>query len=270
MSFTLSKAFWALAAPGNALLLLLILGLALLAAGRRRAGWVLAGGGAGGLAAIAILPVGYWLLYPLEARFPVRPEPPARVDGIIVLGGAVVPLRTAEWGRPSLSAHAERMTEVVRLLRHNPDARVVFTGGSGSVRFPEEKEAVSASLFWDGMGLDTSRIIFEDQSRNTWENALLSRDLVQPRAGEVWLLVTSASHMPRSVGIFRKVGWEVVPWPVAFQTATRADSRLDLDLSERLEDTTLAVREWIGLVAYHWMGRTDSLFPGPEAVPAAP
>lgn len=274
MSFFLSKAVWVLLAPGNLLLAVLTLGVVLLILGRRRAGMVFTGAATLGFLAIAVLPVSYWLMRPLEARFPPQAELPAHVDGIIVLGGAVVPERMADWGQPSLNDSAERMTAMVELARRFPEARLVFTGGSGSVQTQELKEAPVARELWSRMGLDTDRIIFEDQSRNTWENALLTREIVKPAPDEVWLLVTSASHMPRSMGVFRQAGWDPVPYPVAFKTAYPYDLRLDFELTMGLYLSSLAVREWIGLVSYYAMGRTDVLFPAPgteeKRLPAGP
>ena len=71
-----------------------------------------------------------------------------------------------------------------------------------------------ARQLWTGMGVPPERMLFETAARNTHENAVLAHALAKPRPGETWLLVTSASHMPRSVGVFRRAGWDVVPWPV--------------------------------------------------------
>lgn len=272
MSFVVSKVGWALVAPGNLLLLILAVGVLLLLIGRRRAGTVLAAIAAVGFLAIAALPVSYYLLRPLEERFPPAPLP-ERVDGIVVLGGAVMPEAMAEWGQPAMNGHGERMTAMVELARRFPEARLVFTGGSGSVRMQEIKEAPAARELWSRMGLDTDRILFEDQSRNTWENAVFTRDLVKPQPGEVWLLVTSANHMPRSMGVFRRAGWDPTAFPVAFKTNHAKDTQLTFNLDDGLRRSTWAVREWVGLVAYHLMDRTDTLFPAPKppgARPAAP
>jgi len=261
MSFALSKVAWALLAPGNALLAVLVVGCGLLLAGWKRAGRALILAGTAGFVVIAALPVGAWLLLPLERRFP-QPELPVHADGIIVLGGAVNPRLSAAWGMPQANDHVERMTELPALAARYPDARIIFTGGSGSLRHPDAREAPVAAEFWRRMGLDTRRVLFEDQSRNTWENAVYSKRLASPASGETWILVTSAFHMPRSVGIFRQVGWEVLPYPVAYIASPSPD--WDVDLAGGLEKVETAVREYIGLIAYHAMGRTSSMVPGPE------
>ena len=112
-------------------------------------------------------------------------------------------------------------------------------------------------------GIDPDCVIFETDSRNTWENALFSRRLVEPQPGETWLLVTSALHMPRSVGIFRRVGWEVVPYPVDYRTRRGGHPYLRFEFEKTLSLLHEATREWIGLVSYRLMDRTSALFPGP-------
>jgi uncharacterized SAM-binding protein YcdF (DUF218 family) len=106
-------------------------------------------------------------------------------------------------------------------------------------------------------------MLFEAEARNTHETAVLSHALAQPRLGETWLLVTSASHMPRSVGVFRRAGWEVVPWPVNYRTGRAPRTWYNASLPARLSEFEWGVREWIGMFAYRVMGRSDALFPAP-------
>ncbi|MDE1146294.1 MAG: YdcF family protein [Azospirillaceae bacterium] len=263
MSFLVSKIFWALTAPGNLLLLLLLAGLFLAGAYRGRRSLRCARAAALGLLAVALLPVGAWSMRTLETRFPAPAALPAHVDGIIILGGSVDQLAAAETGMPEVNAAAERLMVVPDLARRYPDAQIVFSGGSGQVMDPEEKEAPVARAALEEMGMDLNRVVFEGQSRNTWENALFSRDLVHPQPGQTWLLVTSAFHMPRSMGIFRRVGWPVVPYPVDIRAPKVLLYRPDFDLLRGLDLLSQSVHEYIGLVAYRVLGRTDSLFPGP-------
>lgn len=270
MSFWLSKIVGALVAPGNLLLLLLLAGTILLAAGRRRVGFGLVATATAALLVVAVTPLGPWLLHGLETRFPRPSALPDRLDGIIVLGGAVVPVASQEYGLPQLNRHAERMTVLPGLMARYPHARVVFTGGSGDPLNQDVREAPVADALWRDMGLDTSRILFERESRNTWENAVHSKALAQPADGEVWLLVSSASHMPRSVGIFRQLGWPVVPYPVSWEVSARRLSRPSFSLVRNLDDLSAAVNEFVGLVSYHAMGRTDALYPAPDPAAALP
>ncbi len=200
---------------------------------------------------------------PLENRFP-RAEPlDGPIDGIIMLGGAVNPPITADRGDPSVNDAAERVLAFADLVRRHPGARAVFTGGSGRLLAQDLKEDGSIRAALLQAGIPEGRVIYETDSRNTWENAVFSRDLVSPRPGERWLLVTSAMHMPRSVGIFRKIGWEVVPYPVDYRTRHDARPYARFELDRNLPTLDDAVREWIGLLSYRLMGRTDDLFPAP-------
>jgi len=270
MDFALSKILWTLVAPGNVLTLGLLAGLTVLLAGRRTVGIALVSAGTAGFLAIAVLPLGTWLIAPLESRFE-RPDPmPDRVDGIIVLGGATDPWRSHLHGEPSVNAAAERVFVLVELLRRYPDARAVYSAGSGSLALPDHRGAPVAREILARLGAPVDRVVWEARPRNTWEDARYSREAVAPQAGETWLLVTSAFHMPRAVGIFRRVGWPVVPVPTDRRAAEAGWGGLDFDLADTLPVVDTAVREWIGLVAYRAMGRTSSLFPAPHVDRDAP
>lgn len=260
MLFIASKLFWGLIAPGNFLLLLLASGAARLARSRGRRGRGAVTATVVALLAIAILPVGHWLVRPLEARFPV-PAPPARVDGIILLGGAVEPFASPAPGQVVLNASAERLLETLALARRYPEAKLLISGGNGKLVPGGGNEAMQTRSIFLAQGIDADRMLLEDRSRDTAENAAFSLARAQPRPGEVWLLVTSANHMPRADGCFRHLGWNVVPYPVDFHPIPSPP--LGFALAEHLRLVDLATREWIGLVAYRLMGRIDSVFPGP-------
>ncbi|HEX3983078.1 MAG TPA: YdcF family protein, partial [Acidisoma sp.] len=189
---------------------------------------------------------------------------PPSVTGIIVLGGAVETELSAARGLPSLNAAAERMTSFVTLARHYPQARLAFTGGNGNLIHTEMMEADVARELFDDLGLADRHVIYESRSRTTYENVEDLKALAKPQSGEIWLLITSAWHMPRSVGIFRRAGWPVVPYPVGYKTAPGALMAFRGTFPERLELADLAVHEWIGLTAYWLMGRTSALFPAPQ------
>lgn len=262
--FVLSKVFWAIVDPANLILFAMISGVILLYTPWRRAGRRILVATTAVLVALSLFPAGRYLLEPLENRFPADPALPERVDGIIVLGGALNPFITAARGQPALSAGAERVTEFMQLAQHYPTAKLVFTGGSGSVLYPNMKESVVAKKFFDRMNFGAGRILYESDSRNTHENAVFTRDLVKPAPGETWILITSASHMPRSVGCFRRAGWAVVPFPVDFETEGTGEFELKFSALSGLGKLNKAVREWLGLVAYRILDRTDTLFPGPR------
>lgn len=260
MAFALAKLLGALTVPGNVIGLTALLGLVLLLAGRAGGKWLL-GFAAFCLAVVMITPVSTWLLLPLEQRFPLHADRIERVDAIIVLGGAIMPVGSGEHDSPQLNQEAERLTILPRLMRRYPAVPVIFSGGSGDPREPDAREAPIADRFLADLGVDMSRLKLEDASRNTWENAVNSKPLL-PVGGKV-LLVTSAAHMPRAVGIFRKVGIDVVPYPVSY-SANKGDIwRFGLNLSDNMEKLDRAAHEYRGLFAYWLMGRISTLFPGP-------
>ena len=231
--------------PSVALLLLGLLGLALR---RPPLAWL----GVVGLLAIVVLPLGQWLARPLENAVP-RPPKPARVDGVIVLGGAVEEDIFADRGTPALNAAAERMTEFLALARDYPRARLVFSGGSGRIVQAPATEADDARALFDELGLPPQRVTFEAASRSTWQNAMLSRRTINPSSGETWLLVTSALHMPRALGAFRAAGWSVNPWPVGYKTLRQGVRWIEAP-AQRIGLLESALHEWAGLLAYRAMG----------------
>lgn len=272
MLFVLSKVFWTLANPGALLALAAFFGLLGLAVPRervRRLARRLLVVLAAAIVAVAVLPLDRLALTALEARFPAPAALPASVDGIVVLGGAIQLRRSIDRGAAQLNEYADRMVAAVALARRYPDARLVFTGGSSLVLDQAHREADYARQVFAALGLDQSRVVYESRSRNTHENATLTKRLVAPEPGETWLLVTSAFHMPRAVGVFRQAGWEgLIPYPVDYLTGGwEVAWRPRFSLTASLRGLSLAFHEGIGLLAYRLLGRTDSLYPGPGDAP---
>ena len=202
---------------------------------------------------LGLFPVGEWILIPLENKYTPNPSL-ENVDGIIVLaGGENAPL-TSHWNQVVLSGGAERDLSFMMLARRFPAAQLVFSGGTGSLLNQELKAADVAERLFSEQGLDTARIVFERNSRNTYENALLSKNLVNPQPNQSWVLITTGWHMPRSMGVFCKIGWAVTPYPVDFQTRGSRNFRVDWDFS--LELISAGVREWVGLIVYRVTGRS--------------
>lgn len=258
--FVITKIVEILAAPLNLVLLALIVSSALILLGRLRSAHALVFVSALSLPALAVLPWSDWLVAPLENRIPAPAAMPEHVDGIVVLGGAVDGEVFAARGMTALNGAAERLTALVQLARRYPTARVIYTGESGSITHQEIKEAPLAREMLESLGVDCSGVVFEAQSRTTRENAVLSKELMRPEAGEVWLLVTSAAHMPRSLGVFRAVGWQVLPYPVDYNTTGRS-SGLGFSVAGGAAAVAAGLHEWGGLAYYHLRGWTDSLYP---------
>lgn len=264
MFFIASKIFWFVAEPVSLAVVVGVLGLLLGLTRFTSSGRALMAGAIIALAAGLLTPLGALLLWPLEARFPPPPADIPAPAGIIVLGGALDMEKSEARGQVSLTADAARLTAGIELARRYPSARLVFTGGSAGLLLEGRAEAIGARKLWLSLGVPDERMTFENKSRNTWENALFTRDLVKPRPEETWLLVTSAWHMPRSVGIFRRLGFDVIPYPVAYRTF--GDERDFLQPPSTIDKVLMldnAVREWAGLLAYRLAGKTDALFPAP-------
>jgi uncharacterized SAM-binding protein YcdF (DUF218 family) len=204
------------------------------------------------------------VILPLENRFPRADLEGAPVTGIVILGGSEDASIAVARHVHALNEAAERLTEAVALSVRLPAARVVFSGGSGAL-FPDgttEGAAVRDMLV--SMGIASSRLTIEDRSRTTWENASFTRSLVAPQASERWILVTSAWHMPRAIGAFRRAGFPVEAWPVDYRTRGWQDAwSLLLSPLEGLRRLDLVAKEYEGLLAYRLSGRSAELFPAP-------
>lgn len=263
MFFVLSKTVAFLLLPSNVILLIGVAGAVLLAMRRRRLGRGLCAAAIGLLLIVGFLPVGGTAIYVLENRFPAWSPSNGAPDGIIVLGGAIDPVMSQARGQVALADSAERVTVVAKLARDYPKARIVYTGGNAAL-FPQAPpEADFVSPLWESFGIARDRIVIEARSRNTYENAAFTKALVQPKPGERWLLVTSAEHMPRAIGCFRRVGFAVEAYPVDWHTLPQWRFTLSHSIGDGLAQADAASHEWEGLIAYWLTGRTSALFPAP-------
>ena len=266
MFFVLSKTVAFLLLPSNLLIVLGLVGVVLLATRCRRAGIRLVVASILLLAVAGFSPIGLLLSHILENRFPSWNPARGAPDGIIVLGGAIDPLLSSQRRTVALNASAERVTVVAKLARAYPKARIVYSSGNAALfpQAPPEADFVLPLL--ESFGIARERVTLETHARNTAENAAFTKALVKPKPGERWLLVTSALHMPRAVGCFRRVGFAVEPYPVDWTTPPRLDlaSLAPADeLSAGLFRLDKASHEWLGLLAYRLTGRTSALLPGP-------
>jgi uncharacterized SAM-binding protein YcdF (DUF218 family) len=275
MFFYLAKVLWFLAQPSTFIALLIGYGAILIWTGWARWGRRFATVGAILLLLAGLSPLGNALILPLEDRFPRAdldaPPPPT---GFIVLGGAETPLIGLARNVPAVNEAAERLLEAVALSRQFPQAKFAISGGDAGILYKAGAEATSTAGLLASMGIAQDRLILEKESRDTYENAVnlkaeLDRlGLLEP--GTRWLLITSAHHIPRSIGVFRQAGFNVEPWPVDYRTRGRADLLRPFDkVSEGLRRVDVATREWVGLLAYWLAGRTGTLFPGPAPSSAA-
>ena len=263
MFFILSKTVAFLLLPSNLLIVAGLIGLALIATRWRRAGKRVALTSLVLLLAIAILPLPVILTNSLENRFP--PWDPARgpPDGIVILGGAIGPGLSLDRGAPQFGEGAGRIIAIAKLARQFPTARIIYSGGNGSLFPGQPGEADFLYPVLDDFGVPRARVVLENRSRNTVENAVFSKDIAQPKPGERWLLVTSAWHMPRAVGCFRSVGFPVEAYPVDWRTLRHPRYAVSTWPAANLYATDVIVHEWLGLLAYWVTGRTSQFLPAP-------
>lgn len=238
------------------LLLAILVGSAWLSRARRRRAAtflvILATGLMGGL---SFQPLTCLLIAPLETRFPAWSNKREDVSGILVLGGGLNGAAATARPGSGLSSASGRITETAFLARRYPTAKIVYSGGGETV-----SEAEAAKTLLVRLGIDPGRILVETRSRNTAQNAQFSSEIVAPRPGETWLLVTSAAHMPRAMAAFRAVGFSAEAYPVDFRPAS---SEISFDLPGGLETARFAIKEYVGLLAYRLTGRSRELFPRP-------
>ena len=264
MFFALSKIAWVFLIPSNLLLFFLLLSALLVGIRRSRRAY--------GMHLLALLlflacgylPVGPALQIMLEERFAQFVDDGTPITGIIVLGGWTDTEIAVSRDVIAVNDATERFLMAQALIRRHPEAKLVFTGGDGSFSGDVGNEADDVMRLARSIGFDDRAVIFERESRNTYENAVFSKDLVKPKPDERWLMITSAAHMPRAMGCFRVVGFDVVPVPVDFRTRGRGDLvRPARALADGLSRLDAAVREWVGLLAYWLSGRSVALLPAP-------
>lgn len=269
--FVFSKVAWAVLSPTMLLSLLVIIGTLFLLAGYRL--WALRVLLPTSLIylGLMLMPVGDWLIQPLEKRIKSPQYLPSTIDGIIVLGGGEDIATTISWQQPQTGQAGDRYFGAAYLAGKYPHEPVIFTGGNNALYFDAgETPAQLNHQLLTGVGIDEQRLIIESQSRNTHENFLRLKTVLPKRNGR-YLLVTSAYHMPRSIGIAEKQGVTVIPYPVDYRSQ-KADMRtINFALYEQLEKLETAWREWIGLTAYFITGKTSHWFPAmpADAVPEA-
>jgi uncharacterized SAM-binding protein YcdF (DUF218 family) len=270
MFFFLASTVGRLSVPSHALVLIALLGSVLLVTRFRRAGRRVLLGCLIVFIVVGAWPVGGALLYVLENRFPAWSGTTAP-NGIVVLGGPIPIQASLLRGHPVVRSGAERLTEIPELARRFPNARIVFSGGNPSLA-GGPPEAQFAVPLLRSFGIARERLIAEDRSRNTAENAAFTMVLIKPAPGERWLLVTSAAHMPRAIGAFRKAGFPVEAYPVDWLGGRGPSWRWllpSLSFPAGWGAFDAAAKEWIGLGAYWLAGYSSELFPGPVVNHAA-
>lgn len=261
MFFIAAKIFWALFQPSNLAAILAAGGLITLMIWRRL-GLALLAMAAMLLVIFGILPTDQWLIAPLEARFAQPAEDVIKsAAGLIILGGSEDPRMSRARGEPSLGFEAARLAGAAALAHRVPEKPIIYTGGYREPGGMTQADVARAYLL--SVGIAEKRLMLEDQSQDTAENAIYTQKILGQHAAQPWLIVTSAFHMPRAVAAFRRAGMTVIPYPVAYRGTGDGKVRWVLDVTTTMRVSDLAVHEWVGLLAYYLTGRSDELFPAP-------
>jgi uncharacterized SAM-binding protein YcdF (DUF218 family) len=263
MFFILSKTAAFLILPSNLLFVLGLAGLALTTTRWRRVGARLAVASFILLATIGFLPLGELLTHVLESRFPPWDPTRGTPDGVVILGAEISAELSRDRTEPELEGSAARIIAMAKLARTYPNARIVYSGGDPSLFGNQLPETDFVYPLLDILGIAHKRVLLERRSRNTAENAAFTKDMVKPKPGERWLLVTSAQHMPRAIGCFRRVGFPVEAYPVGWRTGAEASVMPERRLSDGLTRFDFAAREWTGLFVYWLTGKTTEFLPAP-------
>lgn len=212
----------------------------------------------------ALSPLGNALLTPLEQRYPELSYPDQGIDGIIVLGGSYDSVSHAYASVIVLEEDTEPMAVMVDLAHRYPGAKIIFSGGTNPSWGPGPSEAAIVKRYFVSFGIAAERISIEERSLTTEENARFTAQMVHPTPSSRWLLVTSAYHMPRAMGTFRKAGFNVVAFSVGQRTHGWDESWWPASTAtDNLRRVDIAIHEWIGLIAYRLSRYSDEWFPGP-------
>ena len=260
MSFYLSKILWLILNPFNIFIIINFLIIILYVLSFRRLSKTIFVINFLFLIIISILPIGNYLIYQIEKEYHSNTEIPENIDGILILGGATNVLMFREYGQISLNESAERLVESVDIIRKHQNAKVIFSGGSGVLNRPDLGHSDVAKFFYKKMGLDINRLIFENSSRNTYENILFSKKIIIPKKNEKWLLITSASHMKRAQLVAEKNNWNLIPYAVDFKNLKNFKFTFNLNLLSNINYFQQGSHEWLGLISYYLMGRTSKIF----------
>lgn len=264
--FVLSKVIWIVFQPLSLTLIFCLLALLALLRRQKTLSFVSISMSAVILLIAQFTTTGAVMVQALEDRFPHPSADPASVECLIVLGGGFTNDVDTRRGGYNINDAGDRFVEVLRLANKYPAMRIIVSGGDGFITGGYLGDAVIAERMFTSFGINRDRILQDGASRTTFENANNTKKLLESQGLSSCLLVTSGFHMPRSVGLFRKLGIDVIPWVTDYRSV--GDEHLRFDISQPETNASLlaiATKEWIGMLGYYAAGRTSSPYPGPAS-----
>tara|TARA_Y100001970_G_scaffold187275_1_gene227827 strand:+ start:1421 stop:2203 length:783 start_codon:yes stop_codon:yes gene_type:complete len=260
MSFFLSKFLWLFFNPLSLIFFIFFLGCTFLFFNKYKFAKIIFFTNFIFFSTIIIFPIGGFALYILEKDYHTKIVYPKKIHGILILSGATSPYLSNEHNSVELNSSSERLTETIVLMNKYKDAKVIFSGGSGNLNTPLLTHSNVAKNFFSRMGVDVDRIIFENKSRNTYENIIYSKKISKITNNQNWIMITSASHMKRASLISTKQNWKIYPYPVDFRQPKKFSLKPSLNFYDNLNSFNHASHEWLGLLSYYFMGRTEKVF----------
>lgn len=177
-------------------------------------------------------------------------------DAAIVLGGiGDVDLRLQKL---NFGHSADRLFQTLRLYHLGRVKKIIYTGGSGSIEFPEKKEGRFVQKYLHEINFPDSALIVESDSKNTFENATFTKHILDSlKLKGNFLLVTSGFHMRRSMAIFEKAGYKnIYPYVTNRVSGVRRKTldHLLIPNSNALFGSDLLIHEWVGYLIYKLKG----------------
>jgi uncharacterized SAM-binding protein YcdF (DUF218 family) len=202
------------------------------------------------------IPLSNFLLSKIEDYIQTSKYPVQQLTGVIVLGGSFDSggLESKERNEVSLNSSAERLTKALEIYKKNPRILILFSGFSNEIKPRGWNEADMAKKFFLDQGVRLDNLIFENQSRNTFENIKYSKDIIANYKG-TWGLITSANHMPRSFFTFKKQGLILEPISVDYRTGTSRIFWLNFDITSGLTNWNVIFHELIGIAYYKFTNK---------------
>ena len=195
-------------------------------------------------------PLNNFFLSKIEDYIQPSKYPIQQLTGLVVLGGSFeAGLESKERNQVFLNSSAERLTKALEIYKKNPRILILFSGFSNSIKPQGWSETDMAKKFFLDQGVRIDNLIFENQSRNTFENIKYSKDIIANYKG-TWGLVTSANHMPRSFFAFKKQGLILEPIHVDYKTGTSRMFWINFDISSGLRNWSIVLHELVGISYY--------------------
>ena len=167
---------------------------------------------------------------------------------------------TKEYNQISLGSSSERLIEAINIIKKKQNIKIIFSGGPAHIQHPNLTDSNAAKKFFDDMEINISNIIFENKSRNTYENILFSKNIIKPKKNENWIVISSASHLKRVLNVAEKLKWQLIPYATDFNYPKKFNFQLSINFLSNLSQFQKASHEWTGLIYYYFTGKSDKIF----------